>query len=140
MTDALLTRTAEYALRAMACVAGVVDPPVRAVDIAACSGVPRSYLSKILRQLVVAGLLNSRKGHHGGFTLARPATRISLLDVLVAVDADPLAERCAFGWGLCDAADPCAVHGVWDRLREQFRSWAQQHSLADLDLDRLETE
>ena len=98
---------------------------------------PRSYLSKILRQLVVAGLLDSQKGHHGGFTLTRPSAQIRLYDVLVAVDEDPTVERCLFGWGLCDPEDTCAAHDVWTILQRQFVRWAEEHTLADLDLERL---
>lgn len=138
MGHALLHRTAEYAFRAMTCIAREQETgPIRAVDLARCSGVPRPYLSKILRQLVVAGLLDSRRGHHGGFTLARPLEEIHLIDVLAAVDEDPTTGRCAFGWGKCSEHTPCPMHDLWTELNGPYQQWAKGHTLADLDLSRL---
>jgi Rrf2 family protein len=105
--NAFLSQTAEYALRAMAWLASTSpEAPVRARDLSEGTQIPAQYLAKILRRLVVSGVLESRKGHGGGFSLARPADQISFRDVLLAVDAYPAEERCAFGWGECDALTP----------------------------------
>ncbi len=133
-----LPQTAEYALRAMSCLAAA--PPgegVRAVDLSAQSGVPPAYLSKILRRLVLAGLLTSRKGHHGGFALARPPASITFADILAAADAGPDAGRCAFGWSQCDPGAPCPLHPAWSGLQGSFVEWSSATTLADVDLSRL---
>lgn len=122
-----LSQTAEYALRAMAWIASrPAGGPVLARELSQGTGIPAQYLAKILRRLVLAGILVSRKGRGGGFTLARPADRIRFRDVLTAVDAYPREDRCAFGWGACDAAHPCPLHDSWGGMSGRFRVWAEQ--------------
>jgi Rrf2 family protein len=129
----LVSQTAEYALRAMAGLATLPpDQPVRATDLSAATGIPSHYLSKVLRRLVLAGLLRSQKGQGGGFALARTPDQISFMDILTAVDAYPEDGRCAFGWDVCDEVHPCPLHGSWSRLNDQIRAWATGTTLADV--------
>jgi Rrf2 family protein len=91
----LLSQTAEYALRAMASLAfEQPEGPSRAHDLSKSTGIPPHYLSKILRRLVTAGLLTSRKGQGGGFSLSRLPEEISFEEILLAVDAYPKQGRC----------------------------------------------
>lgn len=130
----LLPQTAEYALRAMAWLSlQPMGTAVRAKDLSEFTEIPLPYLSKILRRLVVAGLLDSQRGHGGGFVLARPPAEISFGQVLDAVDAAPTSGKCAFGWGRCDAVHPCPLHGRWSELQVHVRHWATRTTLADLD-------
>lgn len=94
----MLSQTMEYALRAMTCLAQL-DPEESANSetIAERTQVPQGYLSKILRDLVVAELVDSQRGRNGGFSLARPANKISLLDVVNAVDRLQRITRCPLG-------------------------------------------
>jgi Rrf2 family transcriptional regulator, iron-sulfur cluster assembly transcription factor len=129
----LLSQTAEYALRAMACLAGLdAGEALRAVEVADRTGIPVPYLSKILRRLVLDGLLVSRKGHGGGFALARAPSAIRFADVISATDAMPSADRCAFGWGSCSDHSPCPLHPAWSVLKARFHDWAEQTTLADV--------
>lgn len=129
----IVSQTAEYALRAMAWLATMPpDEPVRAADLSLSTGIPTHYLSKVLRRLVLAGLLVSQKGQGGGFTLSRPAAEIRFLDILAAVDAYPTQGRCAFGWGSCDEQHPCPLHNSWSRLNDQIRDWASGTNLAEV--------
>lgn len=128
----MLSQTAVYSLRAMTCLA-LQEPGagVRAKDLAELTGVPTPYLSKILRRLVIEGLLDSRKGHGGGFVLARPAEQITFADILHAADAVPEKGQCAFGWGLCDESEPCPLHASWSRLQDAFHGWTTSTTLAE---------
>lgn len=129
----LVSQTSEYALRAMAWLASApTDEPVRSRDLAAGSGIPLHYLSKILRRLVLAELLVSQKGKRGGFVLARPVNEIRFLDILAAVDAYPTQGRCAFGWGECDELNPCTMHDTWTELNGKILSWAANNTLANV--------
>ena len=130
----ILPQTAEYALRAMACLAAL--PPgegLRNRDLAAAAHIPSAYLSKILRRLVRDGLLRSHKGHHGGFQLARPAAEITFADVLAAAEVDLHGERCAFGWEKCNSEAPCPLHPSYSELKRELSTWALRTSLADVD-------
>lgn len=133
----LLTQTAEYALRAMAALASMPhDGPVPAKELSQITEIPSQYLSKVLRRLVLAELLVSRKGHGGGFTLAREPCEIRFMDVLRAVDAYPTHSLCAFGWGACNDKAPCPLHDAWQGMSEPFRDWAASTTLADVRADR----
>lgn len=139
MTDAtnhsgapLLPQTAEYALRAMVCLSRAEpDELVPRETLVEQAHLPAAYASKVLRKLVLSGLVEGRKGWHGGFRLARPAAEVRFLDVLLAVDCDPSPDHCAFGYGPCNAKNPCPLHDSWLDLRGRFRDWATQTTLAD---------
>lgn len=131
-----LTQTAEYALRAMTWLARQpTGAALRSQALAEATGIPQHYVSKLLRKLVVAGLLESQKGHGGGFALARPPAEVRFIDILRAVDYEPAPDRCAFGWGACNPLDPCPLHGPWSRLSEAFFAWADRTTLADVQAD-----
>jgi Rrf2 family protein len=129
-----LSQTAEYALRAMARIAaqGAAEP-LLARDLSVETRIPRQYLLKILRRLVVAGILVSKKGRGGGFSLARSPARILLRDVLSAVDAYPQKGRCAFGLHVCSRSRPCALHAGWCRLSDDFHRWAAKTTFGRMD-------
>ncbi len=128
-----LTQTAEYALRVMAILATLPrNQPVRARDLSEETGIPLHYLSKIMRRLVAAGLLHSRKGHGGGFVLARPLSDIYFSDVLKAVDYDTEPSTCVFGWEECSEDQPCPLHFFWRDLKDYFSKWAEQHTLEEV--------
>ncbi len=127
------SQTAEYALRVMAYLSiNGVGEPVRARDLAAKVEIPVSYLSKIMRRLVEAGLLHSRKGHGGGFTIARPLSEIRFADILEAVDQETRPQGCVFGWKTCGEENPCPLHPFWKLLKDDFEAWARMHTLKDV--------
>jgi len=97
-----LTLAASYALNAIAYLATQRgNSPMASHTIAAARGIPKRFLLKILKHLVSAGLLHSNKGPRGGYTLARPASQISMLEVVEAIEGPihgeaprlPLLER-----------------------------------------------
>jgi len=83
-----LTRSSTYALHAVAYMAGQSkkEQPVASHIIAQKRGIPERFLLKVLKPLVSAQVLYSVKGPNGGYRLARPATDISVLEILEAVD------------------------------------------------------
>ncbi|MBN2377735.1 MAG: Rrf2 family transcriptional regulator [Sedimentisphaerales bacterium] len=88
-----LTRSSGYALVAVGHVArNFSGDLVLARDIAKQHKIPLDYLLKILQQLVRADVLQSIRGPRGGFSLARPAAKISILDIVEAVDGPFTAE------------------------------------------------
>ena len=128
-----LNRTVEYALRAMAHLT-TLEPgaSIRAVELSASTSIPSHYLSKIMRRLVIAGLVSSQKGRGGGFTLKKPASRITFQQILAAVGFDSESGECAFGWGRCNTAAPCLLHDSWSDLKERCDSWASDTRLSSL--------
>ncbi|GEM_PF-657937 len=126
-------QTAIYALRAMAALALLEDGKrLRSLELAGRTGIPTHYLSKVMRKLVVAGLVDGLKGHGGGFRLNRPAAEIRFRDILLATEFDPEEKVCAFGWPACDELRPCPLHSSWSRFKSCLIDWADQTTLDEV--------
>ena len=82
-----LSHASTYALQALAHLAAAgPDRRVASHDIARARGIPERFILKVLRPLVSSQLVRSLKGPHGGYRLTRPAARITLLEVVEAVE------------------------------------------------------
>ncbi len=130
----MISRTSEYALRAMIHLAQHVDDwPIPGRKIAEETGIPRKYLAAILGGLVRAGVLESSPGIGGGFRLARPAKGIWLSQVFAPFEPI-LADRrpCPFGQEVCSDDDPCAGHDAWKRVRETYGQFLEKNSIHDV--------
>ncbi len=92
---------------------------------------PAPFLSKIMRRLTASGILDAKKGHHGGFLLAKPPEEVRFIDILRAVDFEPAADHCLFGLDNCDASNPCPLHPEWSVLKGQIEEWARSHTLVE---------
>jgi Rrf2 family protein len=92
----LISQTIEYALRAAVWLADNAEGQTTQ-QIAEATKVPASYLSKVLQSLRRAGLVNGQRGQGGGFTLAMPAEKISVLDVINAVEPIERIRVCPLG-------------------------------------------
>jgi Rrf2 family protein len=126
----LFSQTIEYALRAVVHLASLDGDPVTSETIAGATQVPQGYLSKIMRDLVVAGIADSRRGPHGGFTLARDPARISILDVVNAVDPIRRIDRCPLGNP--EHMKLCPLHRRLDDAAAQIESTFRSTSIAEL--------
>jgi Rrf2 family protein len=126
--------TCQYAIRALTCLALLEgEGPALARDIAASENIPRQFLSKILHQLALKGLVRSQKGPGGGFALARPAAELTIAAVVHAVDgADEIPRRCLLGLPECSDLTGCALHESWKRLRQDFERTITALTLRDL--------
>ena len=123
----------EYAIRAAAHLAGhPPGEPVKLREISRDEEIPGPFLSVLLPRLVGSGLLDSTRGPTGGYTLARPPQRISLHDIVVAVDGLEALERCAAGLGRCSDTVPCPLHHAWSPIREGVRGYLKRTTLADM--------
>lgn len=128
----LLNQTAVYGLRAMAVLAKLgPGETLNAGQLSERTGVPRQYLSKVMRKLVVAKLVRAQRGRGGGFCIQKPPHQIHLMDVLAALELE-VDHGCAFGFTACDPKNPCALHPIWSRMQECVQHWAGGSTLADL--------
>jgi len=117
-----LPRMQRYAVSSILALAGVPKTQRPTSDqLAEWTGAPRPMLTKVLRRLVIAGLIEGERGHHGGYRLARAADGILLGDILNAVteEAYPDGPReCVMGIHACDSEKPCLLHDRWTRATE----------------------
>ena len=93
----MLSQTVEYALRAATYLATSPDEPKTVDQIAEATKVPVAYLAKVMQALVRGGLVKSRRGVGGGFTLARAPRDLPILEVVQAVDPLQRIKTCPLG-------------------------------------------
>ncbi|MFC1529775.1 RrF2 family transcriptional regulator [Gemmatimonadota bacterium] len=129
----MLTRTTETALMALIYLVGQGEKVrISPREVAARIGVSASYLAKIFTDLVKAEILTSLRGAHGGVTLARDPSTITLLEVAGTFQA-PLAEDPL--WAGEEGGGPCEYNQAVSRLQEQIHEVLSQWSLRDLAAD-----
>jgi Rrf2 family protein len=125
------TAKADYAVRAAVELAAAGEL-VTAEHIAQAQGIPVNFLENILRDLRRGGIVDSRRGQQGGYTLARPAAEISVADVIRAVEG-PLANvRGHPPEDLEYDGSAGKLRDLWVALRASVRSVLEQVTLADL--------
>jgi Rrf2 family protein len=93
----MIAQTVEYALRAVVYLADHHPQPRTAQQIAEVTCVPGPYLSKVMHQLVRADLVRSQRGLHGGFTLTREPPRLTIWDIVEAVEPLQRIRTCPLG-------------------------------------------
>jgi Rrf2 family protein len=132
---------AEYALHSLLNLAARKEPAsVR--DLAAFQGIPERFLAKVFSRLRKAGIVAGTEGIAGGFVLARPAERVTFLDVLEAVDPSRKLFECAEIRRHCElfeGAPPdwatkgmCRIHAFMDEAERALRAHLASKTLADL--------
>lgn len=122
----------DYAVRAAAELAAAGEGWVKTDSVAQTQGIPLPFLLNILAELRTAGLVQSRRGAEGGYRLARPATEVSVADVIRAVDG-PLANIAGARPEDVDYSGAAsALRPTWVALRATMRAVLENVTLADL--------
>lgn len=125
-----LTRRGDYAVRAMLALAAADGDGWRSASrIAAEMAIPERFLPRVLRDLTRAGLIEARTGRTGGYRLARPATDVSLLDVIDAIEPPDHVPRCVLRGIPCGMDGRCRVHDAFDEARLAHRARLAEASL-----------
>jgi Rrf2 family nitric oxide-sensitive transcriptional repressor len=127
----MISQTAEYALRAVVALAQHHDKAMVTPQIAKVTKVPAGYLAKVLQTLGRHGLVQSRRGIGGGFTLARDPAEISVLDVVNAVDPVKRIHRCPLQLG-SHQGKLCPLHRRMDEATAHV-----EQSFAETTIDEL---
>jgi Rrf2 family iron-sulfur cluster assembly transcriptional regulator len=129
----MVTQTARYALRILGYLVDHPGQRVQGREIAAATGIPASYLSKILSHLRKRGYVDGRKGWGGGFLLCDKAFSTPLAEVLDLFEGTMVAgQRCIFELRDCDAQNPCPLHSHWERVRGEYNGMLSRLSVRDL--------
>lgn len=128
----MISQTARYALRTLGMLADRPEEWVLGKDMAAETGIPANYLSKILNQLRKRGLVQSQKGWGGGFLIERRTLATPIGDVVELFDGRQDGSRCVFELQPCDAEHPCPLHERWDRVRREYEAMLMTVTIGDL--------
>ena len=133
-----ISAKADYAVRAAIELATSPDgKPVKAERVAKAQGIPLNFLENILGELRHAGIVRSQRGAEGGFRLAKPADRVTIADVMRAVEG-PLAtvrggppEESTYPGAAAD------LPRVWIAVRKSLRQVVERVTVADVAKGRL---
>lgn len=109
----MLSKTAEYALRAVTSLAANGESAHSADVLAEKTKVPRRYLTRVMQDLAAAGLVGSRSGPGGGYILAKDTTELTILDVVNAVAPLERIKSCPLG--LDSHTSLCPLHAELDK-------------------------
>lgn len=122
-----ITHQADYAVRTILYLSRLEpNHRVPTSEIAAFNHIPPSFLTKIISQLSIAGLIHTSRGARGGVWLAKAPEDISLLDVLEAIDGTLALNQCVQDPENCTFSKNCVLHRFWletctevvDRLKD----------------------
>jgi Rrf2 family protein len=131
-----ITRATDYAVRVTIHLATMQSSArIAAPALARAIEASESFVSKVLQQLVQAGLINSQRGMHGGFQLARPAASISLLQVVEAIEGPTQINLCVPLGSNCARKDWCGAHPIWVEAQEALVKVLDKASIEELARD-----
>jgi Rrf2 family protein len=131
-----LSKKADYALIAMKHLALQGDRgSSSAREIAEQYDIPIELMAKVLQRLVRRGLLTSHQGTHGGYQLMRQPARISVADVIQAIDGPVTVTACSTHQDSCEQYAKCNVRDPLWRVRERILTALGECTIAELTVD-----
>jgi Rrf2 family protein len=101
-------------------------------DLTGALRIPYHFVAKILQRLTRKGLVSSLKGPTGGFMLGHPAEKITLFEIIDAVDGTAALDACLLGFSECSSAHPCGVHKEWQKVRTSTKSILMNQTIAEM--------
>lgn len=138
----MLSKTCKYGLRGVIYLAAQ-SKQNKLVGIKKISDdlqIPTPFLGKILQTLARHKILISTKGPNGGFGLARDASEIKLIDVVLLLDGEDLFENCLISMKKCsERGEECTLHKGYSNIRRQIKELFTNQTVADL-VDNFENE
>jgi Rrf2 family protein len=127
-----ISRTTGYALLAVGYIAQHRDEKIiLSQDISKKYNIPLEYLLKILQQLVRANVLRSKRGPRGGFSLAKPPHKITILEIVEAVDG-PMVSRLYLAEQTSGGKFGERAEKVYEKAIAQARSVFEKTKLSNL--------
>lgn len=127
----MLSQTVEYALRAATALATSPNEPMTVEQIAETTRVPVAYLAKVMQSLVRGGIVTSRRGVGGGFTLRKPPGDVPILEIVQAVDAIQRITTCPLGLA-SHGTRLCPLHRRLDQALEAMENAFSTTTLEDV--------
>jgi len=132
-----LTKRGDYAVRAMLALARAPGGQLLSVRrIAEEMVIPVRFLPQVMGDLAAAGLVEATTGRAGGYRLARPASEVTLLDVVEAVEGDSRRRTCVLRGGPCGLDGFCDVHDVFFAAQDAMLQALARARLTDLPVRR----
>ena len=127
----MLSQTVDYALRAVVFLASERPEPRTTEKISAATMVPRQYLSKVMQSLVRAGIVSSQRGPNGGFTLRKSDSRLTVFEIVEAVDPIQRIRECPLGLKT-HRGNLCPLHRRLDNAMEMVETAFRNSTVAEI--------
>lgn len=126
----------EYGVRAMVALARHFgEGPMSIADIARTSSVPPAYLEQLMAPLRRADLVQSKRGAHGGYVLARPPQDVRIGEIYRVMEGPVAPMDCVsenMADQTCPLIDNCETRPIWLRMRDSIVDVLDSTTLADL--------
>lgn len=119
-----------YAMYFLAAHAG--EGPLPLQSISAMGGVPKQYLEQLLGNLRRAGLVSTVRGAQGGYQIAAAPERVTLRDIIDAVEGPIELSECAATEHACHKSGTCPVRWVWQRVTDSINAELEKITLSDM--------
>jgi len=128
-----ITKLTDYGIVLMSTLAAQPDELFNAPDLARETQLPLPMVSKILKQLAKAELLESHRGAHGGYSLGRAAQEISVVEIITALEGPIAMTECIEDApGVCTQEPFCPVASNWNRINHAVREALEGITLAEM--------
>ena len=133
-----ISAKADYAVRAVVELAAAGgEKPVKAERLATAQSIPLNFLENILGELRHAGIVRSHRGAEGGFRLAKPATEVTVADIIRAVEGPLASVRGGPPEEASYAGAAATLPRVWIAVRANLRRVVEQVTIADIAAGKL---
>ena len=128
-----LHNTSQYAIRILSYITNQKSESfLSAKELEETLEIPYKFLTKIMGELVKAGLIKSIRGREGGYELNKAASEIAISDILDIFNDSIHEERCILGIGFCDCLNKCALHDQWAEPKNLIQKMFKETTLDNL--------
>ena len=128
----MISTRGRYATRIMVCLASQPGwRPMTKYEIAHAETISPAYVQQLMMALRFAGLVTSHRGRAGGFSLTLPPDRVTVADILKAVEGDLMPLPCQ-STGHCERAATCPTRPLWERAADLLDDLFTRTTVADL--------
>ena len=128
-----MSNSSKYAIRILAYMADQKDSGLmNATELAEILYIPYKFLTKIMTELVKAGLVISIRGREGGYKFKKKTSEIMVSDILDIFNDSVKDEQCVLGIGFCNGICKCALHDQWMEPKHLLQKMFRESSLEDI--------
>ena len=132
-----ITSQVEYGLRIMVRITRCTDDKGLSIrQLSEAEGLSANYVAKLTRLLRMKGLINSTRGHVGGYSLAKPATEITVNDTLNALGGKlfdkKFCDSHAGMMALCTNSVDCSIRSLWSMMQTTIDKLLNNVTMADM--------
>lgn len=131
------SKTTTYALRILTLMASNPDKMYTSISINETLEIPKKYLQRLLTDLTRSGIITSIQGRYGGFVLSKKPNKITVANIVEAVEGLKEEVSCFFGFEKCALDKPCSMHNVWNKTHNDIINLLKKTKLSDLKNQRL---